>query len=96
MKCMSKRFSNTKPMSQKNIDDVPGDKPGVYRIKNTSGKVLYVGTAKGGRLDDRIAEHMGNIKGGTHFQYKTVSSKESAVRLERKEIKKSTPPFNDK
>ena len=93
---MTGRFSNIKPMSKKNIDNVPGDKPGVYRIKNNSGKVLYVGSAKGGRLDDRIAEHKGKIKGGTQFQYQTVPNKESAARLERKEIGKLKPPSNDR
>jgi len=89
-----KKFSKTRPIAKKYIDNVPGDKPGVYRIKNTGGDVLYVGKAKGGRLDDRIAEHKGEFKGGTRFQYRTTRSKEGAERLERKEIRDYRPSKN--
>jgi len=88
------KFSKTMRISNPNLENVPGDKPGVYRIKNADGDVLYVGKAKGGRLDDRIAEHKGEFEGGTQFQYRTTSSKEAAERLERKEIKKFDPPSN--
>jgi len=89
-----KKFSKTQPMTKGNLNKVPGNKPGVYRIKNAQGGVLYVGKAKGNRLDERIAEHKGEFKGGTQFQYKTTSSKEAAEKLERKEINKFKPPSN--
>jgi len=50
--------------------------------------------AKGTRLNDRIAEHKGEFKGGTRFQYKTAPSKEAAERLERKEICEYRPTHN--
>ena len=89
-----KKFSLTRLITKANVKKVPGDKPGVYRIKNVEGDVLYIGMAKGGRLDGRIAEHKGEFKRGTRFQYRTTSSKKSAERLERKEIKKFDPPSN--
>lgn len=92
----TKRFTKTKPMTKADIANVPGNKPGIYRIKNAQDKTLYVGMAKGGRLDERIAEHKGIFKGGTHFQYKLASSKEVAERMERKEIKNWKPVFNKK
>ena len=52
--------------------------------------------AKGGRLDERIAEHKGEFKGGTRFQYKLAPNKEAAERMERKEIKNWKPVFNKK
>ena len=92
----TKRFTASKTITKTNIGKVPGDKPGVYRIKNAQGKILYVGMAKGGRLDERIAEHKGEFKGGTRFQYKIASSKEEAEKIERKEIKNWKPVFNKK
>ena len=88
------KFSKTVRITNANLEKVPGDKPGVYRIKNADGDVLYIGKAKGGRLDDRIAEHKGEFEGGTQFQYRTTPSKEAAERLERREIREYTPPKN--
>lgn len=90
----TKKFSKTQPITKKSLDKVPGNKPGVYRIKNASGDILYIGKAKGGRLDDRIGEHKGQFKGGTRFQYKTTASKKAAERLEQKEIRSYKPPRN--
>jgi excinuclease UvrABC nuclease subunit len=91
-----KRFTPSKTITKANIEKVPGDKPGVYRIQNAQGKTLYIGMAKGGRLNDRIAEHKGEFKGGTRFQYKLAPNKETAERIERKEIKNWKPVFNKK
>lgn len=89
-----KKFSPSKPITNKNLEKVPGNKPGVYRIQGTRKDVLYIGKAKGGRLDDRIREHKGGIPGGTRFSYKTTPSKEAAERLEKREIKQQKPKFN--
>lgn len=88
------KFSKTMRITNANLENVPGDKPGVYRIKNVEGDVLYIGKAKGGRLDDRIAEHKGEFEGGTKFQYRTTPSKDAAERLERREIREYKPPKN--
>jgi len=88
------KFSPTRTITKANIDKVPGDKPGVYRIKNAGGEILYIGKAKGSRLDDRIAEHKGEFDGGTRFQYRTTPSKEGAERLERRELREHHPPEN--
>ena len=90
----TKKFSNTQSITKKNIEKVPGNKPGVYRIKNVRGDILYIGKAKGGRLNDRIYEHKGRFQSGTQFQYRTTSSKEEAEQLERQEINKHIPPRN--
>jgi len=89
-----KRFSPSKPITNKNLEKVPGNKPGVYRIQNSKNDVLYVGKAKGGRLDDRIKEHKGEISGGTRFSYKTTHTKEAAENLEKREIKRHKPRLN--
>lgn len=89
-----KKFSKEKTITQKNLENVPGNKPGVYRIKNADHDILYIGKAKGGRLPDRIAEHKGQFQGGTRFQYRLAPSKDAAERLERKEIREHRPPRN--
>ena len=88
------QFSTTKPITKSNLDKVPGNKPGVYRIKNAKGEILYIGKAKGGRLNDRIWEHKGYFPGGTQFQYCTTEDGDAADRLEKEEIRKHTPPYN--
>lgn len=90
----TKKFSPTRTITQKNLESVPGNRPGVYRIKNASNDILYIGRAKGGRLPDRIAEHKGQFQGGTRFQYRLTPSKDAAERLERKEIRKHRPSRN--
>lgn len=90
----TKKFSKEKTITQKNLENVPGNKPGVYRIKNADHDILYIGKAKGGRLPDRIAEHKGQFQGGTRFQYRLTPSKDAAERLERKEIREHRPQRN--
>ena len=89
----TKKFSPTRTITQ-NLENGPGNKPGVYRIKNISDDILYIGKAKGGRLPERIAEHKGQFQGGTRFQYRLAPSKDAAERLERKEIREWRPPRN--
>lgn len=90
----TKKFSPTRTITQKNLAKVPDKKPGVYRIKNASDEILYIGKAKGGRLPERIAEHKDEFEGGTKFQYRTAATKDAAEKLERQEIKKHVPPRN--
>ena len=91
-----KKFSPTRTISKKNIEKVPGNKSGVYRIKDQKEDILYIGKAKARRLDDRIWEHRGRFKKGTKFQYCTTKTAQQADNLERSEIRKHTPPRNKK
>ena len=93
-KVAMKKFSNTQRITKQNLDRVPDNEPGVYRIKDQSGDILYIGKAKGGRLPERIEEHQGRFKQGTQFQYRTTRNKDAADVLERQEIIKHIPPRN--
>jgi excinuclease UvrABC nuclease subunit len=89
-----KKFTNTKNITKENIERIPKNKPGIYRIKNNQNKTIYIGMAKRGRLNKRIAEHRGEFKGGTRFQYKLTANKKVAEKMEQREIKNCKPIFN--
>ena len=40
------------------IDNLPNDKPVLYRIETDTGNLNYAGIAKRGRVRDRIKEHL--------------------------------------
>lgn len=42
------------------IDQLPENKPVVYRIQDANGKDLYVGSARAGEVRERILEHLGD------------------------------------
>ena len=75
------------------IQNLPNDKPVVYRIETKSGKPNYVGVAKRGRVQDRIGEHLGEIP-GAKVQIEQFSSIKDARSKEANVIKRSQPKYN--
>ena len=90
----TKRFSPHRTITKKNLEKIDDNKPCVYRITNNQSDILYVGMAKGKRLEDRVLEHKKEFKGGTNFQFRETKTKEAAQRLEKQEIKKHKPEYN--
>ena len=74
---------------------LPKDKPVVYRIKTAGGKTNYVGTAKRGRVQERIREHLnaGNIT-GAKVQIEQKSSIKEARKTESRVIARTKPKYN--
>lgn len=75
------------------IEQLPNDKPALYKIKTEGGTLNYAGVAKRGRVNERIAEHIGEIPGATVTieQFGSIidaKSKESNV------IKRNQPKYN--
>ena len=87
---MSKRTVKYQPDS---IDDLPNDKPVVYKIQTESGKNNYTGVAKRGRVNERIKEHIGKIP-GTKVKIEQVSSINEARKKESNIISRSKPKYN--
>jgi excinuclease UvrABC nuclease subunit len=86
----------TVKFNPKGIAKLPDDKPVVYRIETEGGKTNYVGTAKRGRVLDRLQEHLdaGEIHGArVHIQQ--MPSIQEAEKTEARIIARSKPKYNE-
>ncbi len=75
------------------IEKLPNDKPALYRIETEGGKLNYAGTAKRGRVRERIAEHLEEIPGAT-VQIEQFSSIGEAEKKETNVINRNQPKYN--
>lgn len=84
----------------KSIDDIAQDKPVVYKILDKNGENLYTGSAKRGRVADRIKEHLPGgpdaIRGGVKVKIEQKDNIEEAQNSEERVIKRSQPRYNKK
>jgi len=92
---MAKRMGAKKPLSNKNVNDVP-DQSGVYNIINRQGDVIYTGSAGAGRLRERLKEHLSqeDIPGAGQFQVRLTRSTAEAKKVEQELIKRNKPKYN--
>ena len=77
------------------IENLPDDKPALYRIKTDGGKQNYVGVAKRGRVRERIAEHLGEIP-GANVSIEQFNRIGDAQVKEGNVIKRTQPKYNKK
>lgn len=75
------------------IEQLPNDKPVLYRIKTQSGNDNYVGVAKRGRVQDRLSEHLGEIP-GAKVSIEQFGSIAEARAKEANVIKRQQPKYN--
>lgn len=76
------------------IGNIPKDKPVVYKIITEGGRTNYTGSAKKGRAQQRLEEHLGVIPGAT-VQIEQMSSISEAREKEARIIKRSKPKYNE-
>ncbi|MBF0185553.1 MAG: hypothetical protein HQM06_14365 [Magnetococcales bacterium] len=88
-------------MSKKKVDynktgisQLPDDKPAMYRIETEGGRQNYVGIAKRGRVQERVAEHLGEIPGST-VRIEQFDSINDARAKEARVIKSNQPKYNE-
>lgn len=90
-------MSKTKTIkfNKSEVEKLPDDKPVTYKIKTNGGKTNYIGSAKKGRVKERIKEHLksGNIP-GTKVHIERHSSIRDAQKKESRSIKRSKPKYN--
>lgn len=89
-------------MDFKNIIDAMPQLPGVYKMLNSNGQILYIGKAK--RLKTRVSQYFNKNKRSNRvnvmlshvakIDYIIVNSEIEALVLENNLIKKYKPPYN--
>jgi len=94
-----KRFSPKRPLSKRQIGNVPDDLPAVYELLNRKGENIYTGLAKRSRVRDRIDEHLpggqDSVPGASGFRIKQMPSVELARKEEKRIIKQDKPKYNE-
>ena len=82
------------------IESLANDKPVVYKILDDKGNNLYTGSAKRGRVKDRLKEHLPGgpdpVRWGKKVVINQKNSVDDALKSESRIIKKSQPPQNKK
>ncbi len=80
------------------IAKLPNDKPVLYRIQTEGGKTNYVGVAKRGRVQERLAEHLAGGKDsvpGEKVQINQMKTIDQAIQTEARVISRSEPKYNN-
>ena len=87
--------TKTVPYSARGADDLPNDKPVVYRIKTKGNQTNYVGVAQRGRVQERIREHVSKARvPGAKVQIEQKPSIREARATEKRVIARSKPRYN--
>ena len=81
--------------NKKEIENADNDRPVVYTLKKNK-KPVYVGTAKRGRVNERLQEHLKDRKiSATEFSTRSYDSIAEARKAEETKIKRNKPKGND-
>lgn len=95
---MAKRKKKTAEFDNESIDSLARDKPAVYKILNRKGENIYTGSAKRGRVTDRIKEHLPGgkdpIPGGAKVRIEQMESIDQARSSEQRVISRTKPKYN--
>ena len=80
------------------IEGLSKDKPVVYKIEDVKGANIYTGSAKKGRVEDRLKEHLPGgkdpIPGGKRVVITQKPSIAEAQKTEKRIIKSAKPRHN--
>lgn len=80
------------------VEQIRGDKPVVYKIRDAKGTNVYTGSAKRGRVEARLREHLPGgkdpVPGGRTVEIEQKSSIGDARKSEARVIKRAKPRLN--
>lgn len=97
---MAENKTKTVPFNNEGIEELPDNKPAVYKIINSQGENIYTRVAKRGRVQNRIKEHLpggsDKISGGVKVQIQQKTSIAEAENSETRIISRSQPKHNKK
>ena len=79
--------------NSKDINNLPKDKPVLYKILTKNGNVNYTGIAQRGQSQNRASAHLGKIP-GAKIQIEQSSSIDEARKKESNVIKRTQPKYN--
>jgi hypothetical protein len=79
--------------NQQGIEQLPNDKPVLYRIETEAGNPNYIGIAQRGWVKERLSEHLGQIPGAT-VRIEQFSSITEAQKKEINVIKRTQAKYN--
>lgn len=95
---MSQKKRRTGDFTTDGIDTLAADKPVVYEILDSRGNNIYTGSAKRGRVPERLKEHLPGgkdpIRGGVKVKLIPKNSIKDAQQSEERIIKKEKPSRN--
>jgi excinuclease UvrABC nuclease subunit len=95
---MAKRKRKTADFNPESIDALSQDKPVVYKVLDRKGENIYTGSAKRGRVAERIKEHLpagpDAIPGGSKVKIEQKESIQEAQDTEKRIISRSKPKYN--
>ncbi|HUW96125.1 MAG TPA: GIY-YIG nuclease family protein [Anaerolineae bacterium] len=92
---MGKKTADLRPEA---IDKLAQDRPVVYKILSSKDENIYTGSAKKGRVADRLKDHLPGgshpIPGGIRVKIEQHSSIDEAQKSESRIISRSKPKHN--
>lgn len=95
---MGKNKRRTADLSDEGLGKLPKDKPVVYKILNPRGRNVYAGSAKRGRVEERLREHLPGgpdpIPGGQKVTIEQKRSIAEAQKAEARIIRQFKPLHN--
>jgi hypothetical protein len=89
--------TKTVKFNKEGIAKLPNDKPVNYTIETGGGKPNYVGIAKRGRVQERIAEHLSGAEHpipGAKVRIEQAPTIQQAEKKEMRIISRSQPKYN--
>jgi predicted GIY-YIG superfamily endonuclease len=95
---MRRKKHHTSDFTRDGIEHLVANKPVVYKILNSRGNNIYTGSAKRGRVPERLKEHLPGsknaVKGGNKVKVYPKDSIEDAQKSEKRIIARQKPSQN--